>query len=82
MCIGGSGRPWSDRPGSWMDAHPLAALREVHTATGKHGVDSVAFPKWVPSGVRRAAVKLTAQQAVEALQGAGIRRSISAGRGR
>jgi hypothetical protein len=55
-----------------FDAGRLAAIREVHTATGKHKVEVVAFPKWVPSGIRRAAALLTVEQAVELLQGAGI----------
>jgi len=55
-----------------FDAGRLAALREVHTATGKHKVDAVAFPKWVPAEVRRAAANLTAEQAVEMLRLAGM----------
>jgi hypothetical protein len=50
-----------------FDARRLAALREIHTATGKHRVDVVAFPKWVPSETRRAAANLTAEQAAEIL---------------
>jgi hypothetical protein len=65
-----------------FDASRLAALREVHTSAGKHKVDAVAFPKWVPSGIRRAAARLTAEQAAEVLQGAGMRPSLSVGRGR
>jgi hypothetical protein len=60
----------------------LAAIREIHTATGKHKVDAVVFPKWIPSGVRRAAARLTAEQAAEVLRRAGLRRSISVGQGR
>jgi hypothetical protein len=55
-----------------FEANRLAALREVHTATGTHKVEAVAFPKWVPSEVRRAAAKLTAEQAAEILRGAGV----------
>ena len=31
-----------------LGARRLDAIREVHTATGKHKVEVVAFPKWVP----------------------------------
>ena len=55
-----------------FDAGRLAALREVHTATGKHKVDAVAFPKWVPAEVSRATANLTAEQAAEMLRLAGI----------
>jgi hypothetical protein len=55
-----------------FDAGRLAALREVHTATGKHKVDVVAFPKWVPAEVSRATANLTAEQAAEMLRLAGI----------
>jgi hypothetical protein len=55
-----------------FDANRLAALREIHTATGKHKVDTVAFPKWVPSAIRRAAARLTSEQAAEMLRKAGI----------
>jgi hypothetical protein len=45
----------------------LARLREVHTATGRHVVRSMAFPKWVPPGVRSAASRLSEAQARRAL---------------
>jgi hypothetical protein len=65
-----------------FDANRLAALREVHTATGKHKVDAVPFPKWVPSEVRRAAAELTAEQAAEILRRAGVGCSVPEGRSR
>jgi hypothetical protein len=65
-----------------FDPNRLAAIREVHTAAGKHKVEITAFPEWVPSKVNRAAARLTAEQAVEVLQGAGIRCSVPVGRGR
>ena len=55
-----------------FDAGHLAAIREVHTATGKHKVDVVPFPEWVPSGVSQAAARLTSEQAVEELRSAGL----------
>jgi hypothetical protein len=45
----------------------IARLREVHTATGKHRVVSVAYPRWVPAEVRRKAAKLSERDAVRAL---------------
>ena len=55
-----------------FDARRLAAIREVHTATGKHKVEVTAFPEWVPSEINRAAASLTAKQAAEMLRSAGI----------
>jgi hypothetical protein len=51
-----------------FDARHLAALREVHTATGKHKIEVTAFPEWVPSEIIRAAASLTAKQAAEMLR--------------
>jgi hypothetical protein len=51
-----------------FDAHRLAAIREVHTATGKHKIKVAAFPGWVPSEVIRAAANLTTEQAAEMLR--------------
>jgi hypothetical protein len=51
-----------------FDARHLAALREVHTATGKHKIAVTAFPEWVPSEIIRAAASLTAKQAAEMLR--------------
>ena len=58
------------RLGKQFDPDRLAAIRETHTATGKHKVDVVAFPEWVPSEVSRAAANLTAKQAAALLQNA------------
>ena len=60
------------RLGKKFDPDRLAAIRETHTGTGKHRVDLVAFPEWVPSEVSRAAANLTAEQAAEMLRIAGI----------
>jgi hypothetical protein len=37
----------------------LAALREVHTAQGRHEVRVVPFPRWVPPEVKRQARRLS-----------------------
>ncbi len=55
-----------------FDARRLAAIREVHTATGKHKIEVTVFPEWVPSEIIRAADNLTAKQATEMLRLAGI----------
>jgi len=46
-----------------FDADRLAAVREVHTATGKHKVDTTAFPDWVPGEVMLAAEELVSEEA-------------------
>lgn len=46
-----------------FDADRLAAIREVHTASGKHKIEVTAFREWVPSKVIQAAAKLTAEEA-------------------
>ena len=45
----------------------LARISEVHTASGRHAVRSLAFPKWVPAGVRTAAARLSEAAARRAL---------------
>ena len=45
----------------------LAAVRETHTASGKHEVSAVAFPRWVPKSIRRTAERLTEEEAAEQL---------------
>ena len=46
----------------------LAALREIHTARGRHKVQITPFPAWVPPEVMRVAATLTATHAAEMLQ--------------
>lgn len=45
----------------------LAMIHEVHTATGRHEVQELAFPDWVSVQVQRQAQKLTEAQAISAL---------------
>jgi hypothetical protein len=45
----------------------LASLHEEHTASGAHRVTEIAFPEWVPAATRRAASKLTEEQALARL---------------
>jgi hypothetical protein len=43
----------------------LASLHEVHTAKGRHEVEVLPFPRWVPVATRRAASRLTEADAVQ-----------------
>ena len=47
----------------------IAAIEEVHTASGKHRVVKTPFPKWVPAPVMSAGKKLSVEEAVERLRG-------------
>ncbi|SRR6266536_5226607 len=47
--------------------HRLAAVKEVHTPTGKHKLLMTPFPDWVPKDVLRAAHELKEQQATSQL---------------
>ena len=47
----------------------IAALDQIHTASGKHRVVRTPFPKWVPAPVMRAGKKLSVEEAVERLRG-------------
>ena len=50
-----------------LPRHTVAMIREVHTTTGRHAIHEVAFPKWVPAGVKREAQRLTETEAISAL---------------
>ena len=45
----------------------LAALHEVHTASGAHRVDEQPFPDWVPADVVDAASRMSVDEAVAQL---------------
>jgi hypothetical protein len=45
----------------------LSAIKEVHTAQGKHKTTTTAFPKWVPEEVMTEAACLTFEEAAEML---------------
>ena len=51
-----------------FDADRLAAIKEVHTAAGKHKVEITAFPDWVPAQVMRAAEELPSEEAASLLR--------------
>ena len=46
----------------------LAAIQEVHTASGKHEVHTTAFPEWVPADVQSAANDLSEEEAASLLR--------------
>lgn len=50
-----------------FDADRLAAIREVHTPSGKHKIHTTAYPDWVTQDVRRAAEELTEEEAASLL---------------
>jgi hypothetical protein len=45
----------------------LSAIREVHTAQGKHKTTTITFPNWVPKEVMTEAAGLTFEEAAEML---------------
>ena len=50
----------------------IAAIKEVHSATGAHRIETVAFPAWVPSDEMRKGAKLSIEQAAALLESAGM----------
>ena len=55
-----------------LPAARLARLREVHTASGKHVVETTPFPAWVPADVKAAARDLDEDEALAALAALGL----------
>jgi hypothetical protein len=55
-----------------LGADRLAPIKEVHTAAGKHRIDSVPFSRWVLPRERRQGGKLSAEEAIAQLQAAGM----------
>jgi hypothetical protein len=45
----------------------LSAIREVHTARGKHEINMTPFPNWVPQDLKAEAARLTLTQAAKML---------------
>jgi hypothetical protein len=50
-----------------FDRDRLAALHEVHTASGAHKILVTPYPKWVPPATRSQALKLSADDAARQL---------------
>jgi hypothetical protein len=55
------------RLASFIEPERLAALQEVHTPSGQHVLRTVPYPRWVPADVRRAAKRLTENDAARLL---------------
>jgi hypothetical protein len=53
-------------------ADRMAPIKEVHTAAGKHRIDTVPFSRWVSPRERRQGAKLSAEEAIAQLQAAGM----------
>lgn len=56
-----------------FDRDRLAALHEVHTASGAHKILVTPYPKWVPPAIRSQALELSAEEAARQL-GTWVRR--------
>lgn len=50
----------------------LARIREIHTAAGKHRIETVTFPRWVPPAEIRKGAGLAIEQAIALLEDAGV----------
>jgi hypothetical protein len=59
-----------------LPAASVARLREVHTATGAHRIETLPFPKWVPDEVQRQAARLTFSDAARLL-GASVKSTLA-----
>ncbi len=55
------------RAASRFPRNQLAQVREVHTASGRHVTEEVAFPKWVPGEVSAEASRLSEEEALREL---------------
>jgi hypothetical protein len=56
-----------------LPAGRLARIRQVHTASGRHVIETTPFPRWVPARVAAAARALDADEALAALPPLGLR---------
>lgn len=50
----------------------LAPIREIHTAAGKHRIETVAFSQWVSPDELRKSASLSVEEAVAMLKSAGM----------
>lgn len=51
-----------------FDASRLASVQEVHTPSGRHEVQTTAYPDWLPAEVHRAAQDITEAEAARLLR--------------
>lgn len=56
-----------------LAAGRLAQIRQVHTPSGKHVVETTPFPRWVPAEVKAAARVLDEDEALAALPALDLR---------
>jgi len=47
-----------------FDAERLGRIREVHTSQGKHKLQIISYPRWVPADVRVLARKMSETEAI------------------
>jgi hypothetical protein len=50
----------------------LAPIKEIHTAAGKHRIESVPFSRWISPGEMRKSAGLSTEQAIALLERAGM----------
>lgn len=53
-------------------ADRLAPIKEIHTAAGKHRIDTIPFAEWVSPNEMRKSARLSIEQAIALLEGAGM----------
>ena len=58
-------------------ADRLAPIREIHTAAGKHKVETVTFSRWVSPDELRKGGRLSAEKAIALLESAGLAKVMS-----
>ena len=56
----------------------LARIKEIHTAAGKHRIETVPFPQWLSPDEIRKGARLSFEQAIALLEGAGMTKLRSA----
>lgn len=60
------------RAARYFDRDTLAAIREVHTTGGKHVIERVPFPKWIPPEVKLEADKIDLAEVKALLRKIGV----------
>ena len=55
-----------------LKADRLAAIREVHTAAGKHTIEIAAFSQWISADATARGAELSTDQAIVLLESAGM----------
>ncbi len=55
--------PYLVRLASKLDLEALASIREIHTPAGKHVVEEIPYPDWVPHDVMQQAEAISEEEA-------------------